>query len=84
MKKPNNKESGFISIILIIVVCLVLLKYIYDIDIVKTLTTGKFREVLDYVYSWGQEGWDKYRDIIIIGWNYAVELIQELLSKIKK
>lgn len=84
MKKLNNKESGFISIILIIVVCLVLLKYIYDIDVVKTLTTGKFKEILDYIYTWGQSGWDKYRDIIIIGWDYGVELVQELLSKIKK
>lgn len=44
-----NKNKGFIRTVILIVAALVLIKYIYDIDVVGFLTEGKFREFLDKI-----------------------------------
>ena len=74
MKKKfsNDREGGFIKITLIIVAALVLLKYIYDVDVVGFLTQGKFREILDKLYEFATMGWERYKETIIKVWNYIV------------
>ena len=69
--------------ILIILVALVLLKYIYDIDVVGFLTQGKFKDLLDQFYGLGAKGWDKYSEILIKVWNYIFEFVKNLIAKIK-
>lgn len=64
------KNRGFIKIIIIIVGALVLIKYIYNIDVIGFLTTGKFKEWLDKLYNIATLGWEKYSVIIIKVWNY--------------
>lgn len=87
MSNPNLKKcdrgAGFIQIVLIVVGALVLLKYVYDIDVVGFLTRGKFREFLDHVYNFGIRGWEKYDNVIIKVWNYIIDFIKNLISKIK-
>lgn len=83
MKKNSNKNRGFVTMILIILVALVLLKYIYDIDVVCFLTQGKFKDLLDQFYGLGAKGWDKYSEIIIKVWNYIFEFVKNLIAKIK-
>lgn len=82
MKK--HKKGGFIQITLIIIGALVILKYAYDIDVVGFLTKGRFREVLDQIYSFGSKGWEKYNDVIIKVWNYFIDFVKNILDKIKK
>ncbi|MEK7116579.1 MAG: hypothetical protein AAB837_00235 [Patescibacteria group bacterium] len=79
--KNRNQKGGFIKIIIIIVGALVLLKYIYNIDVVGFLTQGKFREFLDQIYSLGAKGWQKYSDVIIKIWNYCLNFIKNIFSK---
>lgn len=77
-----KKNGGFIQIILIILGALVVLKYVYDIDIVGYLTEGWFRKVLDKIYGLASQGWEKYRDVIIGTWNFVVGLIKKLIAKL--
>lgn len=81
--KKINKSGGFISIILIVVGALVLLKYVYNIDVIEFLTQGRFKELLDQFYSLGAKGWSKYSEIIIKVWNFFGGLIKNILAKIK-
>jgi hypothetical protein len=81
--KKNNKKRGFIKIVIIIIGALVLLKYIYDIDVIGFLTTGRFRELLDQFYSLGAKGWSKYSEAIVKIWSYFIELIKNLMAKFK-
>ncbi len=78
----KNKKSGFISIILIVVVALVILKYVYNIDVIGFLTQGKFKEFLDQFYNLGNKGWEKYNDIVIKIWSYVIEFIKNIATKI--
>lgn len=80
MKKSN--QGGFIQIALLVLVALIILKYAYSIDVVGFFTTGTFKEILDKVYAWGLKGWSKYSDVIIAIWNFAINLIKELIAKI--
>jgi hypothetical protein len=82
MKNFKNNR-GFIRIILLVVATLVLLKYVYKIDVVGFLTQGRFKELLDQFYKLGAEGWSKYRDVIIKVWNFIIELFKSLIAKIK-
>ena len=72
----NYKNTGFIQIILIVVAALVLLKYVYDIDIVGLLTKGRPKELLDQFYRLGAEGWERYSGVIMKVWNYLKDLIK--------
>ena len=78
MKKENKK--GFIKMILIIVGALVLLKYIYDFDVINLLVEGKFRIVLDKTYQIGSYGWNEFRDIIIKVFKYIIELVKKIFN----
>jgi len=88
MKNKNSKinfsaEGGFIKITLIVIGTLVLLKYLYDLDIIEFLTQGKFKSFLDQFYSLGTKGWEKYSEVILKVWNYIIELIKSIVAKIK-
>ena len=83
MKKNFNNDRGFIKMILLIVAGLVLLKYIYNIDVVGFLTKGKSRELLDQFYEFASKGWEKYSDIILKVWNYSIDFGKNLYTKIK-
>ncbi|KKQ78196.1 MAG: hypothetical protein A3A96_00105 [Candidatus Zambryskibacteria bacterium RIFCSPLOWO2_01_FULL_39_39] len=78
-----KKERGFIQIILIVVGALVLLKYIYDIDIVGFLTQGRFKELLDRVYDLGTKGWEKYSETLIKLWDYIINFVKNIIAKVK-
>lgn len=67
--------------IIIIVGALVLLRYVYDIDVVGFLTQGRFKELLDQFYNLGAKGWAKYSSFIIKAWNYVLELIKNILNR---
>ncbi|MFH0803986.1 MAG: hypothetical protein V1896_00060 [Candidatus Zambryskibacteria bacterium] len=71
--KKNKNSRGIIQIILIVVGALVLLKYVYDVDVIGFLTQGRFKEFLDQFYSLGSKGWEKYSDIITRVWNYVTK-----------
>ncbi len=86
--RPNvagrmSRSGGFIQLILLVVGALVLLRYIYNIDVIGFLTTGKFKEWLDKLYGVATVGWQKYDTLIIKIWNYIIELVKNLLTKIK-
>ena len=83
MKNRKNKKSGFITMILIVIIALVLLKYVYEVDVVGFLTQGRFKELLDQFYKLGSEGWQKYSDLIIKVWNYFIEFIKNIVAKTK-
>ena len=78
-----KKERGFIQIILIVVGALVLLKYVYDIDIVGFLTQGRFKELLDRVYDLGTKGWEKYSETLIKLWDYIINFVKNIIAKVK-
>lgn len=79
MKKTKNK--GFIQIVIIVLGALIILKYIYDIDVVGYFTEGWFRGVLDKIYELASGGWEKYKDVIMGAWNFIVEIIKKLIAK---
>jgi hypothetical protein len=81
--KNKNQKRGFVQIILLVVGALVLLKYIYNVDVVGFLTTGKFRGWLDKIYGIASVWWQRYDTIIIQIWNYIIELAKNMLVKIK-
>lgn len=70
--------------IIIIICALVLLKYVYDIDVVGFLTKGRFKELLDQFYTLGSKGWAKYGDTITKVWNYLIDFIKDFINKVKK
>lgn len=82
-QKTKNK-SGFIKSIILIVGGLVLLKYMFNIDVIDYLTQGKFRDLLDKLHSLGSKGWEKYKDLFLMGWNNALELINKVISILNK
>jgi hypothetical protein len=81
--KKNNNERGFIKMIIIIIGALVILRYVYNIDVIGFLTQGRFKELLDQFYSLGSQGWEKYSEIIIKIWNFVINSAKDLLDKIK-
>lgn len=81
MTKFSNKRGGFISIIIIVVGALVLLKYVYNIDVIGFLTQGRFKELLDQFYSLGAKGWLKYSELILKVWNFFFGLIKNIFAK---
>jgi hypothetical protein len=81
MKILKNNERGFIQVILLVVGTLVLLKYIYNVDVVGFLTTGKFKEWLDKLYSVATLGWEKYNAVIIKVWNYILITVKNIFNK---
>jgi hypothetical protein len=72
MKNKNQKRRGFIQLILLVVGALVLLKYVYNIDVVGFLTQGRPKELLDQFYGFG-----------VKGWNYLVVFIKNVIDKFK-
>jgi len=81
--KKTLKKTGFIQMIIVIVGALVLLKYVYDIDVVGFLTQGRFRELLDQFYKLGSFGWEKYSELIIKVVNYIIEFVKNIVAKFK-
>ena len=78
--KKNKDGGGFIKITLIIVAALVILKYAYDIDVVGFLTQGTPKTFLDWLYRFGDNSWERYRDIIAEVWNYILGLIKKIFD----
>lgn len=78
----KKQESGFIKSIILILGALIVLKYIYSIDVVGFLTTGKFKIFLDTFYKFGYEAWIKYREVVIEISKKIIYLVKILISKI--
>lgn len=81
MAKFSNKNRGFVKIILIVIAALVLVKYVYDIDVIGFLTAGKFKELLDQLYRLGARGWQEYSGILIKFLNYSINFVKNLIGK---
>jgi len=45
----RNKKRGFIKTVILIVAALVIIKYAYNINVVDILTTGKYKEVGEFI-----------------------------------
>lgn len=67
-----NKEKGLIRTIVLIIIGLVILKFVFDFDIVAYLESDEFRNF--WLKSWGG---------IKTGWDYLLGLVNIMLGKIK-
>ena len=81
--KNKNRKRGFIQIVIIVVGALVLLRYVYDIDIIGFLTQGRFKELLDQFYGLGAKGWAKYSEILLKVWNFFFDVIKNIVAKFR-
>jgi hypothetical protein len=81
--REGRDKAGFIQIVLVVVGALVLLRYIYKVDVIGFLTQGRFKELLDQLYSLGAQGWSKYSDLIIKVWNFFFDLVKNVVAKFK-
>lgn len=82
MKKKLN-ERGIIKNIILVIIGLVLVKYIFDIDLIGLLTTGQAKIWLDKLYELARQGSTKYGELALKMWDYLIELIKNLFGKIK-
>ena len=80
MTKFPSKSKGFIKMAIIIVGALVLLKYVYKVDVVDFLTTGKFKVWLGNFYKIAILGWEKYDTIILKIWNYLIDFVKNIFN----
>ncbi|MBN2093935.1 MAG: hypothetical protein JW740_00975 [Candidatus Zambryskibacteria bacterium] len=85
IKKIHNKgglsaQAGFIKIIILVVAALVIVKYIYDIDIIEFLTTGKSKIWLDKIYQISKLSWEKFIIIAQKVWYWSFENGKELMK----
>lgn len=76
-------QAGFIRAIILVVGALVLLKYVFDIDVIGSLTQGRFKELWSKLYELGLKGWEKYGHVVIKAWDYLWGVVKNLLDKIK-
>lgn len=79
----SNQRGGAIKTIIFVVAALVLLKYLYQFDVIGDLSQGKFKYVLDKFYAFGQAGWSKWNYILVKVWEFAKNLFWNILNKIK-
>ena len=76
----KNNKKGFVQTVLLVVGALVLLKYVYKIDVIGFLTAGRFKELLDQFYSLGARGWERYSDVIVKIWNFFVGIVKNIFA----
>ncbi len=81
--KNNFQRGGAIKTVIIVVAILVLLKYLYQFDVIGDLSQGKFKFVLDKFYAFGKAGWVKYSEVLTKVWEFVKGVFFNLLSKIK-
>lgn len=81
--KNNFQKGGAIKTIIIVVAILVLLKYLYQFDVIGDLSQGKFKFVLDKFYAFGKAGWTKYSEVLIKVWEFVKSVFFNLFKKIK-
>jgi len=55
-----KKQAGFIGTIALVVVTLITIKYFFDFDIVKYLTSDKAGGVFEYIKRFFEIVWTKY------------------------
>lgn len=79
----KTEQTGFMRATLIIIGALVILKYVYDIDVVGFLTTGNFRKILDNFYRLGSSGWQKYSEVLLGIWDYVWLFTKDVIYRIK-
>jgi len=77
LTKGNRKQSGFITIIIVIIAALVLLKYAYDIDVVNSIIAGNFKDLFDQIYNLIINWWGEYGHVILNIWNSIIDLIKK-------
>lgn len=46
---PTKQNSGFIKLIIVIIVALVILKFFFDFDVIEYLQSNRFTPVWDYI-----------------------------------
>ncbi len=72
----NIKNRGFIKTIILVIVSLVIIKYVYDINVIDIFTTGKFRIWLDNFYNFSSNIWQKYGSLIKKLFSYILDKIK--------
>lgn len=82
-KKNKFESGGAIKTVIIVVAILVLLKYLYQFDVIGDLSQGKFKYVLDKFYAFSKAGWAKYSEALIKVWEIVKGVFFNLLNKIK-
>lgn len=55
-----NKQTGFISTIILIILGLVGIKYFFNFDIVKYLMSDNVKEIFEYIKRFFEIVWSKY------------------------
>jgi len=80
IQKRKGTQAGFISMIIIIIGALVLLKYVYDIDVVNSLIKGNFKDLANQLYELIINWWKEYGDAAIKIWNNCLDFIKEKIS----
>ena len=49
---PTKQNSGFIKLIIVIIVALVILKFFFDFDVIEYLQSNRFTPVWDYIVKY--------------------------------
>lgn len=84
MTKINKyQKGGAIKTVIIVVAILIVLKYLYEFDVIGDLSNGKFKYVLDKFYAFGQAGWSKWSYLVFKVWDFVKGLFFQIISKVK-
>lgn len=67
MKRNLNKNSGYITRIVLIIIALVFIKYYFDFDVVEWFKTPKIQKYVDLVWQATKNTYNWF-DKIFSGW----------------
>lgn len=71
-----NKQGGFISTLIVIIVALALLNYFFDINIFDLASSEKGRATIDYIQNIFSVVWSWIRVPVLFLWNAVMDLFQ--------
>ncbi len=56
----KQKESGFIGLIISIIISLILLQAVFRVDVIEILKSPNFGEIVDYIKKFFTLVWEKF------------------------
>lgn len=68
-KKITNSKGGFFQIIIILIIAIIVLKFIFDIDIIDFLKSDRFEEWFGYI-----------KNVVVIIWEKVIRPIINLFK----
>ena len=71
-----NRQEGFISTLILIVIALALLNYFFDINIFDLASSEKGRATIDYIQNIFSVVWSWIRVPVLFFWNAIMDLFQ--------